>query len=369
MIGQVIACVLGLALLPQWPFLSGATAPTWSRMSPALKTGKLDVPSFAIVPFSQCVLILPLPNTRLTILLSNMRPRMSFDDVAWEQSETIVDAFVDKVLEPETLRAIVLEHRRGVPIEFGDARAGTFNISLRMTYQDGGAAVVRFPKPGASMFPEEKVRNEVATIRYTQDNTSIPVPSILHWGTREESPLGLGPFIIMEYIKHDMNLCAPLNTPGLHWEDRPILDPRISIDKLEMLYRHLADILVQLSTLSLPRVGSLEQLDDISYDVTRRPLPMGVNELVRLGSFPRSELPNSTYSTALSYFEELADLHMKHLDHQRNDAVDDADDCRRKFVARYLFRRLAKQGKLNPYATNGGPFKLCVMTFGPLMFF
>ena len=72
-----------------------------------------------------------------------------------------------------------------------------------MKFQDGGSAIIRFPKPGATMFPEEKVRNEVAAIRYIQEHTSVPVPSILHWGTKEESPLGLGPFIIMEYIDRE----------------------------------------------------------------------------------------------------------------------------------------------------------------------
>lgn len=43
-----------------------------------------------------------------------------------------------------------------------------------MTYEDGGSSLIRFPKPGATMFPEEKARNEVAAMRYIQDNTSIP---------------------------------------------------------------------------------------------------------------------------------------------------------------------------------------------------
>ena len=61
----------------------------------------------------------------------------------------------------------------------------------------------------------------------------------------------------MEYIDHDTDLGAALNTPTLNLEDRPILDPSIDIEKLEMLYGQLADILLQLSQLSLPRIGSL----------------------------------------------------------------------------------------------------------------
>ncbi|THC95394.1 hypothetical protein EYZ11_005118 [Aspergillus tanneri] len=42
----------------------------------------------------------------------------------------------------------------------------------------------------------------------------------------------------------------------------------------------------------------------------------------------------------------LAELHIAHLMNQRNDAIDSAEDCRRKLVARYLFRKLAREHRL-----------------------
>ncbi|GAB1191210.1 hypothetical protein APSETT444_000382 [Aspergillus pseudonomiae] len=167
-----------------------------------------------------------------------MQQRMRFDDVAWAQSETISDALVEELLEEDTLRAIgnfIVKHRKGVPLELCQPRAGAFNVSFRMKFEDGGSALIRFPKPEATMFPEEKMKREVTMI----------------------SPLNLGPFILMEYIDHDTDPGAALNTPTLNLEDRPILDPSIDIEKLEMLYGQLADILLQLSQLSLPRIGSL----------------------------------------------------------------------------------------------------------------
>ena len=202
------------------------------------------------------------------------------------------------------------------------------------------------------------MRNEVAVIRYIQKYTSIPVPFILHWGRKEESPLGLGPFILMDYIDHAMDLDAALNTPTLQIEDRPILDPSIDIDKLEMLYRQLADILLQLSLLPLPKIGSLAQIDDSTWEINHRPLSVGMNELVRLGTLPRSELPTTTLMTASSYFKILAELHLKHLFHQQNDAVDSANDCRRRFVARQLFSKLASDSQLVSSKNDHGPFKM-----------
>ncbi|KAG8408730.1 hypothetical protein J3458_019747 [Metarhizium acridum] len=208
------------------------------------------------------------------------------------------------------------------------------------------------------MLPEEKIQNEVATIRYIQDHTAIPVPFILHWGTREESPLGIGPFIIMDYINHAMNMTAALNTPGLTSDIPPVPDPNIDEAKLEMLYRQVANILLQLSKLELPLIGALEETDEWSWEVTWRPLSMPMNELVRTGTFPRAKLPTSTFKTSLDYFQALARLHVDHLTHQRNDAIESRADCQRKYTARQLFQKLAGEKKLvSDDRYDKGPFK------------
>jgi hypothetical protein len=68
-----------------------------------------------------------------------------------------------------------------------------------------------------------------------------------------------------------MNMTKASNMPDLRIEDRPHLDPNIDIDKLELLYRQMADTLLQLSKLSLPRIGLLEQIDDFTFKVAHRP--------------------------------------------------------------------------------------------------
>ncbi len=290
-----------------------------------------------------------------------MRPRMCFDDVAWEESERIESEWVKSLFEPSTLRAIgdfIVKHRHGIPTEMCDPKAGAFNALFRMKFQDGGSAVIRFPKPGVTMFPEEKIRNEVSMIKYIQDHTTIPVPFILHWGTKEESPLGLGPFIIMEYINHEMDMGTALNTPGRGTQDRPLIDPNINPAKLEMLYRQMADILLQLSKLEFPAIGSLEQTDEFLWEVTDRPLSIHMNELVRLGTLPRTKLPKESFKSSLDYFKSLSRLHIEHLFQQRNDAVESQTDCQRKYVARHLFQKLASEKKLSSSLYNNGPFKI-----------
>lgn len=115
-----------------------------------------------------------------------------------------------------------------------------------------------------------------------------------------------------------MNMSQALNTPGFAVDDRPILDPSIDEHKLETLYGQVADVLFQLSTLSMPKIGSLSQVDDFTWEITRRPLSIGMNELVRLATLPRSKLPRPCASseTASSYFKFLANVCLEHFLHQ-----------------------------------------------------
>lgn len=293
---------------------------------------------------------------------------MYYDDAAWEKSEEISEAWIAQFLDVGILRHLgrflVRHHEPDKPDSFDFLEKGAYNISFQMSYKNTSSAIIRLPQPGATMFPEEKVRNEVATMRYILDRTSIPVPFVLHWGTRKDGPvdLELGPFIIMEYMDHHTNMYDVLNMPGRPKASRGILGRDFDEDKLEGLYGELANILLQLSQPSLSRIGSLSQIDDFNWEVAYRPLSMPLNELIRVGLLPQEGLPglDTTFDTASSYFESLAELHIVHRMNQRNDAVDSADDCRRKFVARCLFRKLAREKKLiERWASfENGPFNL-----------
>ncbi|KFX87302.1 hypothetical protein V490_08362 [Pseudogymnoascus sp. VKM F-3557] len=292
-----------------------------------------------------------------------MRPHLPFDDVAWEQSDNVYEEWRTKLLKPENLTEIALsvaKYHLGTPVEVRTPLTGAYNAAVVIDFRGGGSTLIRFPKPGRVMFPEEKVRNEVAVMRYIQAHTSIPVPYILHWGTKEQSPCGLGPFIIMEYVNHDCDISDTLNTPGIPSEDRPILDPAVDEGKLQKLYGQMADVLLQLSLLSFSNIGSLTQdNDEGTWSVTARPLAANMNEVVQLGTLPRIKLPDksATFETSSSYLTTLANLHLRHLNYQRNDAIDSASDCRRKYIARYLFRKISLEGKLSRPEHNFGPFK------------
>lgn len=188
-----------------------------------------------------------------------MQTLMCADDMAWECAEKISHNWLLQFLKLDIKKPIamfILQRYRGDGTEFAILEKGSYNISLRMKYKNY-AVVIRLSQPGAVFFPEEKVVNEVAMIRFLIDQTSIPVLFVLDSGMKKESPLELSPFIMMEYIEHKTNMYDALNTPGCPKKERGILDPNIDDNTLELLYGQLAGVLLQLSKISFPRIGSL----------------------------------------------------------------------------------------------------------------
>jgi hypothetical protein len=71
----------------------------------------------------------------------------------------------------------------------------------------------------------------------------------------------------------------------------------------------------------------------------------------QLANIPEGIFPaeDKTFATADEWYLELANMHLSQLVFQHNDLVSSEDDCRNKYVARQLFRRLAKQGRLSTF--------------------
>jgi hypothetical protein len=126
------------------------------------------------------------------------------------------------------------------------------------------------------------------------------------------------------------------------------LDPNVADATLEDLWGKTARCLVQLSRLIFPRIGALVEVEDkgedeghmagSSYAIAGRPITHNMTDMVRLANVPRAVLPpeGQTYGTADEWYITLAEMHLAQLVFQHNDAVESADDCRNKFVARQV---------------------------------
>ncbi|KAL5344497.1 hypothetical protein ACLOAV_010478 [Pseudogymnoascus australis] len=290
---------------------------------------------------------------------------MSYDDVAWEKSDDAFDAWKHKLYRNDVLQAIgifVQKHRGGVAIKLCNPIRGSFNVCIKVGFSDGGSAMIRIPCPGVVIFPEEKVKREVATMRYVQENTSIPIPLILHYGMTDECPYNLGPFIIMEYVKHAHDLTELFKEQDSTGNTMTI-DPNITDDKLSCVYEQMADILLELSKCSFLEVGSLVETDEFEYSVSERAMTLNTNELVQLGNFPPSQLCSQTFNSSALYLRALSDTHITHLSTPHNDAIESAEDCRRRYIARHLFRKLVVEHRLT--GGNDKTFKLFCDDLGP----
>ncbi|OAA40243.1 Protein kinase-like domain protein [Cordyceps fumosorosea ARSEF 2679] len=306
--------------------------------------------------------------------------QMAPDAVALEESMRLRQEWLFELTEPRTqadIMRLVKKHVQGVPCDLCKPYSGASSDTFRANFL-GCTILVRFPKCGSlAMFPEEAVRNEAAVLRYLQANTGIPVPFVNYHGTAEEGlPFLRSPFLILDYMIHTGSLADTLRlaTESLgrgkgHEEElgNKTADPKVGSDTLEAVYGEMANVLLHLSRAAFEAIGALDQVngnddneEEETWEVRYRPLTMQMNQLTHVGSLPRARLPGpeTTFATSTDYFSHLADLHLAHLRSQRNSAIDCAADCRRKFVARRLFQRLASADRLADPALRYGPFPL-----------
>lgn len=179
------------------------------------------------------------------------------------------------------------------------------------------------------------VKAEVATIRYVADYTAIPVPHIHHWGTAAENPTGLRvPFIIMDHIPHAASIGQALEDPSFSIPNIP------DSEKREYLYQQMAEISLQLYSLTSDRIGSLGILDNGDYAVTSAPLSHNTAYQVVNCGVPVAVLPacDKMYSSSTDYFTDSADMAIAALLFMNKKSIEFETDCRDTFVARCLVR-------------------------------
>lgn len=280
-----------------------------------------------------------------------MAARQDSDDVAWDRSDELWEEAMKQVRLSSTCRKIEAFAQRllGKPAMLATPLIiGGFNV-LYPFRVDGYShqLLIRLPCPNQALFPEEKTTSEAATARYIKQHTQVPVPEVFFYGVDAE----VGAFMVIQDLGTRRGIVQALERPHEDSSETPVLHPEISETKLKTHYTQLARCLLQLAQPVFPRIGALIESSPGSFRVGARPITLNMSNMFQLSNIPKAIFPpeGTTYGTADEWYVALAEMQMATLLFQHNDMISSEDDCKTKYVARQIFRKLAKEGRLSTF--------------------
>ncbi|KAL4746740.1 hypothetical protein BDW72DRAFT_210171 [Aspergillus terricola var. indicus] len=215
----------------------------------------------------------------------------------------------------------------------GSFRHGAFNAGLKMVFSDGTAWMIRFPRVGmiCDNFADEKVAMEVTALNLIYNRTTIPVPRVQAWGLAATNPLGLGPFILMDFVD-GVSLSDILRDPNAERPSR-VMREDISDSDIECIYRQLANFLLQLFRLDFDQIGSLPspQTETRSPSLPR-PLTFKAHSIVQNGGVDTFGDRAQGFATTTEYFQYVVTQDWEQLFRQPNSTVG-AYDAKNKYMS------------------------------------
>ncbi|KAJ5177114.1 uncharacterized protein N7482_002991 [Penicillium canariense] len=232
-------------------------------------------------------------------------------------------------------------HPRKLPCQFDGNTFyhGAFNAGLKMVFSDRTTWMVRFPRMGivCPLYADEKVAMEVTALNLISDRTTIPVPRVQAWGPAASNPLGLGPFIMMDFI-NGVSLLDILQDPNA--EHSRVMREDISESDIEVIYRQMTNFLLQLFKLDFDRIGSLPSPHPEAQSPTPpRPLTFKAHCILRNGGVDTFGDRAQGFATTTEYFQHLVGQDWEQLIRQPNSTAG-LYDAQNKYVAFKVLKSL-----------------------------
>ncbi|KAJ5181104.1 phosphotransferase enzyme family protein [Penicillium cf. griseofulvum] len=183
-------------------------------------------------------------------------------------------------------------------------------------------------------------------MQYLAQHTAIPIPNVLGSGK-----CAVGPYIVMDFVEGNQLSSYRRDAS----QQTVTLSSGISMSVLRRAYFEMAKILLELFKPEFPYIGAIRQDESSEWTIHKRPLTVNMNRLAKFSNIPLKVFERGRYSNAADYFKELVHHQFYHLELQRNDAITDEVDCRKKYIARCLFRELSREISKEHYRD---PFRL-----------
>ncbi|KAG0153896.1 hypothetical protein PDIDSM_1275 [Penicillium digitatum] len=256
---------------------------------------------------------------------------------------------------------------------------GSFNVCIPLYVSKQGQhpnkqALIRFPLPykiGETRNPgnvDEKLRCEAATFIWIHENCpEIPIPQLWGFGLvggqiyeTAEYPfrpqislvnqkiyyVALGVFPALPYICHQRSIMLESGYLVMDYignSDVQMLSEtwdeyRHQRDKRTNLFKGLSRIMLSLSRVPLPRIGSWTLDSNGALRLSNRPLTLRLHQLEN-GGISTNIGRSLTYSAAEAYYLDLLSCHDSRIRNQPN-SVSDADDGRAQMARLTMMKAL-----------------------------
>lgn len=98
---------------------------------------------------------------------------------------------------------------------------------------------------------DEKIMMEAEALHLIRERTSMPVPVVRAWGYSNDNPLGLGPFILMDFI------CGVSLDSVFMDSQSGLLKEDLCDDDIEHIYRQMARFMLELFQINFDKIGSI----------------------------------------------------------------------------------------------------------------
>ncbi|EAU30517.1 predicted protein [Aspergillus terreus NIH2624] len=227
---------------------------------------------------------------------------------------------------------------------------GSYNVCQKFVFEDGASWILRLPRVSSinSQYADEKTIMEVEALDIIHEKTTIPVPEIRAWGRSGDNPLGLGPFMIMDFL-------SGLSLDEVFTEGKSrFLKEDISPEDITIIYRQMANFSLQLFQIDFDQIGSLPTRRT-GTSVPVRPLTWKVHDILHEGGVNTFGDRTKGFSSVAEYFQYIIDQDWQQLKNQPN-SVYDPYTAANEYTSLKIINSLIPDLVEADY--NHGPFKL-----------